>query len=85
MEKTELKKYKQFQKCYDDSRHYHCIECGDVIDNLSVFNLDKEEEIGHGYNYLFIKHGVIYHHDLHSDLDAHRIDRFDGVSDEDDD
>ena len=85
MEKEELKKYKQFQKCYDDSRHYHCIECGDILDNLPIFNLDKGEEIGQGHNYLFIDHGIIYHYDLNSDLDAHRIDRFVSVSDEEED
>ena len=71
-----LKRYKQFQKCYDDSRHYHCVDCNDILDNLPVFNLDKGEEIGQGHNYLFIDHGIIYHHDLNGDLDAHRIDRF---------
>ena len=76
MEKEELKKYKQFQKCYDDSRHYHCVDCNAILDNLPVVNFDKGEEIGQGHNYLFIDHGIIYHYDLNSDLDAHRIDRF---------
>ena len=75
MERKELEKYKQYKKCYTADRHFHCIDCGEILDNVPVFNLSKNEEIEMGYNYLFIINGKIYHHNINSDLHAHRIDR----------
>lgn len=75
MEANKIRKYKQFQKCYTADRHYKCIECNAVLDNLPIVNFDRAEEIGQGHEFLLIQHGVIYHEDLNSDLETHRIDR----------
>ena len=80
-----LKKYRQFQKCYQADRQYHCVDCNAVLDNLPVVNFDKGEEIGDGSEYLLIQNGIIYHGDLNSDLDTHRIDRFTPEQIEDED
>ena len=82
MEKEELKKYRQFQKCYADDGHYHCKECNAILDNLSAVNFDKEEGVGKGSKFLIIFHGVIFHLDGNIDLDMHRIDSFTSIEEE---
>ena len=80
-----LQKYKQWHKCLQGDWEHHCVQCGAILDNVPVVNYDKNEEMGSGSEFLFIQNGIIYHGDLNSDLDTHRIDRFvpEQIDDED--
>ena len=83
MDKKELKKYKQYQKCYDSyNRHHRCVYCNEILDHLRVFNLDSGEEALPFGNFLVVKHGTIYHeydeNDNEDFEDIHRID-YEGI------
>ena len=71
-----LQKYKQWQKCLQGDWEHHCVQCNAVLDNLTVVNFDRNEEIGNGSEFLLIRNGIIYHVDFNISSEIHRIDRF---------